>query len=293
MQITKIIFALLAVFGGLAIVPMAKAATIDTEEQAFVDLLNDYRKSLGRTELKISKSVTNGSEVFAEDLSNNPGDSDVCKHIETNGRAPEERGQKYGYYFLSENMGWSYETGQQIFDAWKASEGHKENMNNSGGRTVGIARVYNESAIGKTDCNGNTISSPWFWVMDLSDEGVERLVGNNLKTSELYSTQTYRKMTVTVKKWSTKSKKYKKLRYGEVKVYDENGRLLDHDIADKKGLSALYVMGSSTKIKIKAAKFKGNSTASFTLKGKLTSKGKVKSKSTTLKKNIKFELRFR
>jgi|GEM_PF-1657533 len=278
---------------GFAAVPAARAATIDSEEQAFVDLLNAYRKDLGRTELKISISATNGAEVFAQNFSENPGDSNVCIHIDTSGDAPEERSQKHGYYFLTENMGWGYETAQQIFDAWKASEGHKENMVNSGGRTIGIARVYNATAVGKTDCNGQTISSPWFWIMDISDEGVERLIGNNLKTSELYSTQTYRKMTVTVKKWSKKAKKYKKLRYGEVEVYDSHGRLLDHDIADKKGKCALYILGSSNNIVIKAAKFKGNSTAKFSLKGKLTSKKKVKSKSTTLKKNIKFEIRFK
>jgi len=197
------------------------------------------------------------------------------------------------YYFLTENMGWGYETGQQIFDAWKASEGHRENMESSGGRTVGIARVYNESAIGKTDCNGDVITSPWFWVMDISDERVERLIGNNLKTSEMYSSD-YRKMTVVTKKWNKTSKKYKKARYAEVKVYDKKtGQLLDHDIADKNGNCSLYVLGNNRQVTIKVAKFKGNKTIKFTVKGKLTSKGKVKSKSTTLKKNIKFEVRFK
>jgi len=286
MRTTKTILAAAGVLLlGLAAVSAARAATIDTEEQAFVDLLNDYRKSLGRTELKISKPATNGAEFFAQDFADHPDDANVNIHIDTEGRAPEERSKHYGYYFLAENMGWGYETAQAMFDAWKASAGHRENMANSGGRTIGIARVN------KPGATKDGLTTEWFWVMDISDEGVERLIGNNLQTSELYSSN-YRKMTVTVKKWSKKYGKYKKLKYGEVKAYDEHGRLLDHDIADKNGRCALYVTGSSTKIVIKAAKFKGNSVSKFTLKGKLTSKGKVKSKSTTLKKNIKFELRF-
>jgi hypothetical protein len=284
---TKIKILMLAMLIFFTLGGITKAATIDSEEQAFVDLLNDYRKSLGRMELKISKPVTDGVEFFAQDFADNPDNANVNIHIDTTGNAPEERGQKYGYYFLSENMGWGYETAQAMFDAWKASSGHKENMINAGGRTIGIARVN------KPGATKGGASTEWFWVMDLSDEGVERLIGNNLKTSEMYSGN-YRKMTVTVKKWNKKSKKYKKLKWAEVKVYDKNtGQLLDHDIADKNGKCALYIIGSSREITIKAAKFKGRTTSKFTAKGKLSSKGKVKSKKTTLKKNIKFELRFK
>jgi hypothetical protein len=279
-----LLFSLVAFFayGGLAY-----AATIDSEEQSFVDLLNDYRKGLGRTELKISKPVTNGAESFAENFSDHPGDSNVCIHIDTDGKAPEERGHKYGYYFLTENMGWGYETGQQIFDAWKASSGHKENMTASGGRTIGISRYYNESAIGKTDCNGNTITSPWFWIMDLSDEGVERLVGNNLKDSEMY-TSPYRKMSFTIKKYSSKYKKFKAARYAEVKVYDKgSGRLIDHDIADKKGKCSVYMLGSRDSVILKMASFKGKSAnKKFTIGNK-----KSKTKTIDWKKNLKYTVK--
>lgn len=270
---------------GLTVFQVSKAATIDSEEQNFVNLINDYRKNLGRTELKISKSVTNGSEFFAQDFADHPDNANVQLHIDTTGNAPEERGQKYGYYFLAENMGWGYETAQGMFDAWKASEGHKENMINSGARTIGIARVHKPGATKGGD------STEWFWVADFSDEGVERLIGNNLKNDEMYSSP-YRKMTVTIKKWNKKSKKYKKAKWAEIKVYDKTtGQLLDHDIGDKDGKCAVYVMGSSKEVTIKIAKFKGNNTTKFTLKGKLSSKGKISSKNTTLKKNIKFEAR--
>lgn len=287
MKTTKTLLMALIVLTGLAMFQTTRAATIDSEEQAFVDLLNDYRKSLGRMELKISKPVTNGAEFFADDFADHPDNDNVNIHIDTDGDAPEERGQKYGYYFLTENMGWGYETGQDMFNAWKASEGHKENMIAAEARTIGISRVNKPGATK----NGSSVE--WFWVADFSDEGVERLIGNNLKSDEMYSSN-FRKMTVTMKKWNKTSKKYKKARWAEVKVYDrETGQLLDHDIADKQGKCAIFVIGSTRGIEIKAAKFKGRTTSKFTLKGKLSSKGKIRSKKTTLSKDIKFELRFK
>lgn len=219
---------------------IASAATLDSEEQAFVDLLNDYRKSLGRTELKVTKSLLNGAEYFAQNLSENPNDSNVCIHIDSLGVAPEERGQKYGYYFLTENIGWGYETGQQIFDAWKDSEGHHDNMVDSEGRTIGIARYYNPSALGGIDCNGEAIGSPWFWAMDISDEGTARLIGHNLKNSELYHSTGYKKISLTVKKKS-KTGKYKAAKQALVRVYDSGtGQLIDKDVVDRKGKATLF-----------------------------------------------------
>lgn len=280
MNLKKITICALAVFAGLAIANQSRAATIDSEEQVFVDLLNDYRKSLGRTELKISKPVTNGSEFFAQDFADHPDNSDVNIHIDTTGNAPEERGKKYGYYFLSENMGWGYESGQDMFDAWKASEGHKENMINTGARTVGIARVNKPGGTKGGDL------TEWFWVADFSDEGVERLIGNNLKDTEMY-TSPYRKMTFTIKKYSKKYNKYKGARWAEVKVYDKgSGRLIDHDIADKKGKCSVYMLGSRNTVILRVASFKGKKTKSFTIGNK-----KKKTKTIDWKKNLKYTVK--
>jgi len=286
MNTKKILFGVAIVFACLSTFQVSRAADVDSEEQNFVNILNDYRKSLGRTELKLTKPLLNGAEFFAQDFADHPDDYNISLHIDTTGNPPEERGQKYGYYFLAENIGWGYETGQAMFDGWKASEGHRENMINEGARTIGIARVH------KPGATKDGVTSEWFWVADFSDEGVERLLGNGLKTDELYSPNSYHKMTVTMKRWSKKYKKYKKGRWAEIKVYDKRtGQLLDRDIGDKKGKCAVYISGDSRDVQIKVAKFKGNKTTKFTLKGKLTSKGKVRSKNATIKKNIKFEVR--
>lgn len=280
MNLKKITICALTVFASLAFTIQVRAASVDTEEQAMVDLINDYRKSLGRTELKLSKNVLEGAEFFASDFADNPDDANVNIHIDTSGNAPEERGKKYGYYFLSENMGWGYETAQGMFDAWKASEGHRDNMANVGGRTIGIARAY------KAGATKNGGVAEWFWVMAISDEGVERLIGNNLKSTEMY-TSPYRKMSFTVKKYSKKYKKFKAAKWAEVKVYDKgSGRLIDHDIADKKGKCSVYMLGSSDTVILKVASFKGRSTKSFTIGNK-----KTKSKNINWKKNLKYTIK--
>lgn len=287
MKTIKTISMALLVLGGLFLFQVSKAAvSVDSEEQSFVDILNEYRKGLGLTELKLSNNVLAGSEFFAQNFSEHPNDSNVCVHIDSTGNAPEERGKKYGFYFLAENMGWGYSAGQDMFDGWKASSGHLANMTNSGARTIGIARYYNPNAVGKTDCRGNVIGSPWFWIADFSDEGVERLIGNNLKDSEMYTTP-YRKMTFTVKKYSKKSHKYKAARWAEVKVYNKAGsRLIDHDIADKKGSCSVYMLGTGTTVTLKVASFKGKKTVKFTIGNK-----KSKNKSIKWTKNLKYAVK--
>lgn len=269
---------------------IARATTLGSEELAFVDLLNDYRKSMRKSELKISKSANEGAKDFAQNASEDPDYSGLGSHTTANGDDPVERGDKNGYYFLTENIGWGYETGQEIFDAWKASEGHKENMITSGGRTVGIARYYNADAIGKEDVNGNTIASPYFWAMVISDEGVERLVGNNLKDSEIYSSD-YKKISFTLKKWNKSKKKYKKAKWAEVKIYDKaSGRLIDHDIGDKNGKCSVYILGDGKKVTLKVSSFKGNKNAKFQLGDR---KIRVKKRTINWTKNLTYTVKIK
>lgn len=222
------------------------AATLNAEEKIFVDLLNDYRKSQDKTELKVTKPLLNGADYFADYFANNSDDADANIHKDSEYGGPEERGDHYGFYFLTENMGWGYETGQGMFDAWKASEGHRENMLSSGGRTIGISRVY------KAGATKDGSLTEWFWVMDMSDEGTERLIGYNLKSDELYFTTGYKKISLTVKKKVKKTGKYKAAKQALVKVYDRGtGQLIDKDIVNKKGRATLFTYQSPGKVIIK------------------------------------------
>lgn len=256
------------------------AASVDTEEQNFVNLLNDYRKSQGLSELKITTPLLNGADYFSEYFANNADDANANIHKDSKYGGPEERGTHYGFYFSTENLGWGYETGQEMFNAWKASSGHYENMTNKTLRTIGISRFH------KAGGTKDGASCEWYWVADFSDEGVDRLIGNTLTDSELY-TAGAKKLTFTIKK-KNKSGKYKFAKNAEVKVYNSStGKLIDFDLANKKGKATLYTYQNVPKVTLKLSKFKDKKATSFTSGGK-----KVKSKKITWKKNLKYGLKF-
>lgn len=259
MKIKIGIFSCVFALGFLGFFVSAKAASLDSEEQKVIDLINNYRKENKLTELKPTESVQNAAEFMAEDFSNHPDDTRLHEHYDSTGRAPEERSQDYGFYFLTENIGWGYTTAEGIFEAWKASEGHRENMLSSGARTIGLARFY------KAGATKEGALTEWFWIMDTSDEGVERLKGNTLKSSEFIDGKNYRKMSVTVKK--KKDGKTKISKGSLVKVYDaSSGRLIDQDLTDKKGRATLFTALDPSKIKVKVYKYKWTKKSSNTSK---------------------------
>jgi len=57
---------------------VVKAATIDTEEQNFVDVLNNYRKTKGLTELKINQTLSDGAKFMAQDFSDHPNENSIA-----------------------------------------------------------------------------------------------------------------------------------------------------------------------------------------------------------------------
>ena len=251
---TKII-ALLVVFGSLISINGAKAHSLDSVEQQVIDLINEYRKENKLTELKPTKSVQEAAEFMAEDFANHPNDTKLHEHYDSTGRAPEERSKDYGFYFLTENIGWGYTTAEGIFEAWKASEGHRENMLAKGARTIGLGRYYKEGA------TKEGALTEWFWIMDTSDEGVERLKGNTLKSSEFIGDKSFKRLQIRVTK--NKDGKVKNSKGSLVKVYDaSSGRLIDQDLSDKKGIATLYTSLSPKKVKVRVYKYKWSKKAS-------------------------------
>ena len=53
----------------------------------------------------------------------------------------DERFQRSGSRMCVENVGWNYPTPLKLFDGWRHSSGHDENMLKEGVRYVGIAGV--------------------------------------------------------------------------------------------------------------------------------------------------------
>lgn len=164
----RVLTAVAGVFGALALLvvtfagnPSAPAraaadcgtssAALDSEEAAFLALINQYRVANGLGALAISNSLNEAAAWMARDM----GVNRYFDHKDSLGRDPTQRGAACGYGSgVGENIaaGTAWATAQAVFDAWKASPGHNANMLTSFYVVIGIARE-------------NVPGSPygWYW----------------------------------------------------------------------------------------------------------------------------------
>lgn len=126
--------------------------SLDTEEQNFLNTLNEHRAELGLSELELSKKLTQAAEWMAQDLSETKSQS----HTDSLGRNSQKRLKDFGYDAQGgENIAFAGGTGEQAFTAWLNSPQHKLNMENPLWKVVGIGRVQ-----------GN---ENWYWVSDFGN----------------------------------------------------------------------------------------------------------------------------
>lgn len=137
--------------GAVAVAPSAQVASaltnctvsgdsLDSQETAFLTLINNYRAANGRAALKVSPNLNRASTWLAQDM----GSKAYFSHTDSLGRSPSTRAQNCGYAGgAGENIaaGTAWDTAQEAFDAWRNSSGHNANMLNSSYRVIGIARV--------------------------------------------------------------------------------------------------------------------------------------------------------
>ncbi len=135
---------LFAVAAGLSLLYPATGRAdpaIDCFEQEFLSILNQYRAQNGRQPLALNTQLSAAADWMSGDL----GASDYFGHIDSLGRSPGQRAGDYGYVGgVGENIagGMPLSTAQKVFDAWKGSTGHNQNMLGSTYRVIGIGRVY-------------------------------------------------------------------------------------------------------------------------------------------------------
>ena len=133
--------------------PPANAA-LDSEEQTFLTLINQYRQQNGLSTL----SSTPTMEASAEWMSADMGASAYFNHTDSLGRDPWTRLCDFGYCFNTwkgENIAAGTSSAQTAFNLWKDSPGHNANMLGVNYNVIGIGRVY-------------TAGSPygWYWTTD-------------------------------------------------------------------------------------------------------------------------------
>ena len=132
----------------------ASAAVLVSEEQKFLDLLNEYRVGLGLPTLSIDPQLEEASRWMSADMAAN----DYFSHYDSLGRDPFQRMDYFGYTYnvwKGENLAAGTSQAQVAFDLWKASPGHNSNMTNALFHGIGIARAY-----------GANSGLGWYWTTD-------------------------------------------------------------------------------------------------------------------------------
>jgi hypothetical protein len=114
---------------------------LDSEEVAFVQLLNQYRTSNGLNALGISTNLTRTATSHAYDMAA----YNYFSHTNLAGHGPQARANGCGYpYGVGENLaaGTVRDTAREAFDAFRASPSHNANMLRAGYAQVGVGRSY-------------------------------------------------------------------------------------------------------------------------------------------------------
>ncbi len=123
------------------LVPATPAAAFDDQELEFLQLINDYRAQNGLPRLTMSTALYNASEEHSYDM----GVNNYFAHDSLDGRTPWDRIRAAGYTYntwLGENIAAGFQSAQSVFDAWRNSPGHNENMLSPNYHAIGIGRVY-------------------------------------------------------------------------------------------------------------------------------------------------------
>lgn len=136
------------------LLPVVSAQSLDTEQLAFLTLINNYRAQNGAGPLQVSATLQASSQWMSTDLATNG----YFSHTDTLGRDAFTRMAAFGYgynTYKGENIAGGNSTAQATFSQWQNSDGHRANMLNSAYTVIGIGRAYNPSSPYR-----------WYWTTD-------------------------------------------------------------------------------------------------------------------------------
>ena len=114
---------------------------LNSEEQAFVTLINNYRTQNGLAPLQVSVTLTNAAKWMSGDMAA----SNYFSHTDSYGRDPVARMAAFGYSYATwkgENIAAGNGTAADTFTQWKNSPEHNQNMLNPSYTVIGVGRVY-------------------------------------------------------------------------------------------------------------------------------------------------------
>lgn len=154
------VMSLLLAFGGLvgvaeaapgpgAVPRFARYATdqpcIDTEEAAFLTLINQYRAQNGLGPLALSGKLSAAANFHSWEMA----EYNYFSHTLRNGVTWSQNITNFGYTantYKAENIAAGYETAALVFNTWKNSAGHNANMLSPNYTVIGIGRSYDVDA---------------------------------------------------------------------------------------------------------------------------------------------------
>lgn len=158
----SVLLALGGVYGAAVAAPgsgaapmVARYATdqpcIDTEEAAFLGLINQYRAQNGRGALAYSGTLSAAANYHSWEMA----EYNYFDHTLRGGVTWAQNIANFGYTantYKAENIAAGYETAAAVFNAWKNSPGHNANMLSPNYTVIGIGRSYDVDA-----------TYDWYW----------------------------------------------------------------------------------------------------------------------------------
>ncbi|MBW3631633.1 MAG: CAP domain-containing protein [Chloroflexi bacterium] len=117
----------------------------DSEERAFLDLINDYRRKNGAGNLSLQNQLGAAADHHSQDMAN----KNYFSHQLSNGDSAEKNIERFGYTnwsFIGENIAAGQETANEVMEAWKSSPDHDKGMRNKNFTEIGIGRAYNKNS---------------------------------------------------------------------------------------------------------------------------------------------------
>lgn len=161
---SKLKFILPALILTASLVPApVQGQQLDSQQSAFLTLINNYRAQNGAGALQVSAALQNSSMWMSTDMAT----KNYFSHTDSLGRDPGTRIASFGYpyYPWGENIAAGNSDAQNTFTQWvnacdadasgACTYAHRLNMLNASFKVIGIGRAYGASS-----------SYGWYWTTD-------------------------------------------------------------------------------------------------------------------------------
>ena len=131
-------------------------ACVDSDEVAFLALINDYRAASGLRPLSLSSSLSSAAAFHSVDMAANG----YLAHTLLDGTTVEQNMANFGYEggTHGENIAAGTQTAAEAMQTWQGSAEHNANMLNGSFGAIGIGRAYDPNS-----------QYGWYWTTIFGD----------------------------------------------------------------------------------------------------------------------------